>query len=514
MIQSMGNPLLMGIDLGTTCIKVMVFQQNGVVMAQASASTPIHHPEPGRAHYLPEELWMHTVELIRNVLSQLERPQELVSVAVASVGEAGVALDAKHQPLGESIAWFDTRSAPQSKWLEEQVGRERLYAITGLHAESIYSLCKLLWIREHQPQVFEQMRCWLNLSDYIAFCLSGEEASERTQASRTLCLDLNNGQRSEEVLDAAGIAKELWAPLRPNGAALGQISKAAQEATGLPAHTVVGVGGHDHVIGAIAAGVAQPGQTLDSMGTAEAVFSLLPPTTPAAELRQLGYSLGMYEIGGVRGRYSLTGLYTSGASIDWFLGIINAQGSYKELTAEAERAPRGSRGACFMPHLRLAGAPDPDSRSGGAFIGLSTYHNRGMLFRALLEGLCYEHRRVLEPLLRYGGAPDPQYVQLIGGGAQNNLWLRIKASVLGRPLHVLHMSQFVCLGAAMLGGLAKGVYPNLDAALSVLPRQYDVVEPQAAAMEFYDSLYRDVYAKLYQCLRPLHHRLAAERELA
>lgn len=499
----MTEPLLAGIDVGTTSIKAMVFTPAGRVVAEASGPTPTHYPRPGWAYHDPEAIWQATVKALRQAIHQLPNPAHIVSVAATSMGEAAVPLDAHGQPAYEIIAWFDQRTQPQVEWLAQQIGKDHLFEISGLSLQPIFGLCKQLWLKTNQPEVFARTVRWLNMADYIAYRLSGVQATDYSLASRTLAFDLRRRQWAEALIREAGLSPSWFAPLTPSGARLGRVTPAAAEATGLPPTAWVAAGGHDHVCGALAAGVVKPGAMLNSMGTAEAVFIPLEQPVMEPEMGRQGYTQGAHV---VEGRYYIFGgQYTSGASVEWWREILGGTADYQTLAAEAAETPPGSLGACFLPHLRLANPPYDDPKGRAAFIGVSGDAKRGVLFRAILEGLAYESRHSLEGLLAYPGVAAVEQIYAIGGNTRNKLLMQIKATVFNRPVTVAEVTEATCLGAAVLGGLGAQIYADVPAMLQQLQYGQTLVEPVTAEVEQYEAYFRQVYQQIYLALRPLHH---------
>jgi len=498
------EPLLIGADIGTTNVKVVAFDRSGRAAVHASTPTPTHYPRPGRAHYDPEQLWQVFAATLRKVTGQLDDAGSVASIAVASMGEAAVPLDAAGRPTHDIIAWFDGRAQPQAEWLDRTFGRDHLFGVTGLSLQPIFGLCKLLWLKENEPEAFGRTAAWLNVADYIAFRLSGVAATDYSLASRTLALDLHQLRWAEDLLQEADISPDLFAPLRPSGSSLGPITSEAAEATRLPESAQVAVGGHDHVCGALATGVTEPGTMLNSLGTAEAIF--LPLERPLAdpEVGHQGYTQGAHVAGQY---YVFGGQYTSGASIEWFRDALGDEADYGVLIAEAEEVPPGSLGAFFLPHLRLANPPYDDPASRGAFIGLSTDNTRGSLFRAVLEGLAFDSRNSLEPLLVHSSVEKLRAIYAIGGGTQNRLLMRIKATVLGRTITVVGIEEATSLGAAILGGIAAGVYANVPSALKELRYTETPVEPIPDQVALYDAFFSQVYQQIYPSLRAVHHAI-------
>jgi xylulokinase len=500
-----GEPLLAGVDVGTTNIKAIIFKPDGQTVAEASVPTPTHYPQPTWAYYDPEELWQATANALHRVTNRLDNVSRVVSVAVASMAETSVPLDAQGQPTYEAIAWFDQRAHPQAEWLKQTVGEVHLFNISGLSLQPIFGLCKLLWFKEHQPDAFAHTALWLNTADYIAYRLSGIPATDYSLASRTLALNLARRQWDRELIKEVGLSPHLFAPLQSSGTHLGPVTATAAVATGLPTSSQVATGGHDHICGALAVGVVQPGTMLNSLGTAEATFIPLeqPLTDPA--LGQQGYGQGAHVV--TNGYYVIGGLYTSGASVAWWREILDKKVDYTALIAEAEQVPPGSLGTCFLPHLRSANPPNGDPRGRGAFIGLNTDVKRGTLFRAILEGLAYESRHTLDALLAYPKVMAPRNIYAIGGSTRNHLLMQIKATVLNQTITVAEITEATALGAAILGGLAAGVYPDVSSALATLRYAQTPIDPVADQTSLYDAYFRQIYRQIYLTLRPLHHTI-------
>jgi len=493
-----------GADVGTTNIKVVAFDRGGQPVAHASTPTPTHYPRPGRAHYDPEELWRSFVATLRRVTDGLDDAGRIAGIAVASMGEAAAPLDADGRPTHDIIAWFDGRAQPQAGRLDRTFGRDRLFGVTGLSLQPIFGLCKLLWLKENEPEAFARTVSWLNVADFIAFRLSGVAATDYSLASRTLALDLHRLRWAEELLLEVDISPDLFAPLRPSGSSLGPVTPEAAETTGLPRSAQVAVGGHDHVCGALATGVTESGTMLNSLGTAEAIFLPLEYPLTDPEVGHQGYTQGAHVAGQY---YVFGGQYTSGASVEWFRSALGGGADYETLIAEAEEVSPGSLGVFFLPHLRLANPPYDDPASRGAFVGLSTDVTRGVLFRAVLEGLAFDSRNSLEPLLIHSSIEKLRTIYAIGGGTQNRLLMGIKATVLDRTITVVGVEEATSLGAAILGGIGAGVYADVSSALKELRYAETPVEPVPDQAPLYDALFHQVYRQIYPSLRNVHHAI-------
>jgi xylulokinase len=497
------EPVLIGADVGTTNMKVVAFDKSGRAIERASSPTPTRYPSPGRAEHDPEELWTSFAATLRQVTGRLDDPNRIAGIAAASVGEAAVPLDASGGPTGEIIAWFDGRARPQAERLGCAVGQDRLFGLTGLSLQPIFGLCKLLWLKENEPDAYSRTTSWLNVADYMAFRLCGVAATDFSLASRTLALDLQGLRWADGLLEEVGVSPDLFAPLRESGSPLGPVSREAAGLTGLPEGVCVAAGGHDHVCGALAVGVTRTGTMLNSLGTAEAIFLPLERPLTNPRLGEQGYTQGAHVAGQY---YVFGGQYTSGASVEWLREILDGA-DYDTLISEAERVPPGSLGTFFLPHLRLANPPYDDPAARGAFVGLSTDVGRGALFRAVLEGLAYDSRNSLEPLLAHAGLDELRAIHAIGGGTQNRLLMCIKATVLNQEIAVSGVEEATSLGAAILGGVGAGVYPDLSSALRELRYDEKPVEPVPDEVAFYDVAFNKVYTRLYPSLRAVHHEI-------
>jgi len=503
--------LLLGIDAGTSRVRAIVFTPEGRPVAEGSRPTPVEQPRPGWAEHDPEALWRAVRGALCDATAQIVEPARIAGLAVASVGEAFVALDAQGRPTCPAIAWYDERPKAELARLAATIGKERLHGLTGLAADPTFSLCKLLWLKANQPDALARTALWLNVAHYLAWRLTGVAACDLSLASRTLALDLEHRTWAADLIREAGLDPAIFAPIRPWGTLLGRVTAEAAAATGLSPGCAVGVAGHDHITGALAARALAPGVLLNSLGSAEALTLALERPSPAPELLARGYSQGVVEVAGQTPvHYVLGGFPTSGACIEWFRALFAADLPHERLIADAEVEPPGCRGVTFVPDLRGRISPLPDPEARGAWFGLRADATRATLYRAVLEGLAFEARLTLDDLAALPGLQPIVQIRAIGGNTRNRLLLRIKASVYRRPIVATEMAEATALGAALLGGLAAGLFPDLASALASLAGAAATIPPEPAWVGRYDRHYRAVYRPAYAALRPLHH--AARRE--
>jgi xylulokinase len=509
--SSTAGPLLVGVDAGTTNTKAVVVDAAGTVLAVASEPTPIAYPQPEWAEYDGESLWRSSARAIRAALGQVGRPDRVVGIAFASMAETAMSLDAAGGETGPAIAWFDKRTRAEVAEIGRRIGEGRLFAISGLAPNPIFGLCKLLWHRRHRPEAFARTVRWLNVADYLAWRLCGEMATDHSLACRTFAFDVTTLDWSDEVLGAMEVDVSLMAPLAASGRRLGTVSADAAAATGLPRGCIVAVGGHDHVVGALAADAMRPGVLLCSTGTTEAqLIGLAAPARDPA-LGRAGYSQGVIVVDEPVW-FVVGGLSTAGAAVDWFRRTMAGGDDYATLIEEAAAAPPGSLGAGFLPQLRLGTPPHPDVYARGAFFGLSTDITRGCLFRAVLEGMAADTHRCALAMAALAKAPPPDAIRVIGGLTRNEVYMRIKASLAGQPITVIELPDAVAMGAALLAGIGAGVYRDLADAQARMRRDERVLAADPAEHAFYRRFVDEVHAPAYPQLRPVHE--AGRRLLA
>lgn len=501
---------LLGVDVGTTSTKAVVYDPSaGRVIRVASRPMITHHPRPGWSEFDPAEVWNGVRACIREAVEG--RARDVQAVAAASMAEAGVPLDARGHYLYPIIAWYDPRTEPQAKRWHEWLGERRIFEITGHPIQSKFSVNKLLWLRESQPAAFGAVRKWLCMEDFVLWKLAGAFATDHTLASRTMALDQRSLTYSSEILSSAGLSADVFPNAFPSGTAVGRVTKAAAEETGLREGTVVATGGHDHLCGSLAAGVVGPGALLDSMGTAEGDLLLADRYDPDERLLRGGYCCYAHVI---PGRYViLFGLTSSGGLLEWLVRQLwpeagdsaeKRERAFAAALAGAATIPPGSDGVFVLPHLSGVGSPWEDETSKAAVVGLTATHGRSHLVRAALEGLSYWLRENLEVLGSVVETSTTREIVAIGGGTRASLWMQIKADVTGRAVRVIDVPEATALGAALLAGVASGRFRSAEEAAASVSRPTTIYEPDPARAAAHERYYRVVFSQLYPSLRSAH----------
>lgn len=487
---------LIGIDVGTTNVKVVAFNIAGNSVAQASRPTPVTPLEAGSAVYDPDVIWHCITALIQEVLGSLPPHFFVEGVAVTGMGESGLLLDKTGKALYPMIAWFDKRMVPVSDWWKSNISQNEVLEITGQRVQYILAANKIMWIKSNFPEIFSRAWKWVCAEGFVAYCLTGEAAMEHSIACRTMLMELAQRKWSERLLNHAGIPQHIMPQLVPAGGLIGVVTHKAASQTGLLKGTPVFAGGHDHVCGAFASGVIESEQILDSSGTAELVL------TPISDKKELyargnsGFNIGTHVAPGRF--YASGGITASGATMDWFQKISG-------ITTEAAsgKVP-GAHGLIFLPHLRGGSSPLRDANSRGAFIGITDNSSMPDFSQAVCEGVCMEYRLVQESLLRNR---KPKSIIAIGGGTRNPHWLQTKANIIKTPIEVPQVRESTALGAAMLAGIGAHIYKDAEDALAKTYHPTKRIEPDFTLSKMYDDKF-EIYRGLYNTLIKANYALS------
>ena len=472
--------VLVGIDVGTTGVKAVAISPRGGVLRRAEEEYPLSTPRPGWSEQDPEDWWRATEAALRAVGGD-----DAAGIGLAGQMHGLVTLDERERVLRPAILWNDQRTAAECAEIEERVGLERLIELTGNRALTGFTAPKLLWVRNHEPEVYARIAHVLLPKDYVRLKLTGERAIDVADASGTLLFDVAGRRWSEAVLEALDVPVG-WLPR-----ALESPDVSAETADGVP----VAAGAGDQAAGALGVGVDRPGPVSVVVGTSGVVFASLPDFAADREARVHSFCHA------VPGTWHAMGVMLSAAgSLRWLRDAIAPGESFDRLVGEAERWPPGAEGLAFLPYLAGERTPHADPAARGAFVGLSLRHDRGALTRAVLEGVAYGLRDSLELLRALGLRPEVGRVS--GGGARSDLWLRILASVLGIPLERTVVEEGAAYGAALLAGVAGGVFADVHEAVSACVQVRDTIEPEPAWAEVYDEWYRRFRA-LYPALHPV-----------
>ncbi len=476
---------LVGLDVGTSSTKGLAIDETGSVLAQAERGYQFATPRPGWAEQDPDVWWTAAEETL----------DELGAAQADGIGLTGqmhglVVVGHDDRPLRPAILWNDGRSQRQCQEIEARVGGRRLIELSGNRALAGFTAPKLLWLAEHEPHVHARIRRVMLPKDYVRLRLCGEHATDVTDASGTLWFDVSARSWSTELLDTLEVEPDWLPPALESGSASGVTLRG-----GVP----VAAGAGDQAAGGLGVGVIdQDGPVSVVLGTSGVVFAALEryATTSDGSLHAFCHAVpSVWHVMGV--------MLSAGGSLTWLHDNLANKLGFQELLAAAADWSPGAEGLLFAPYLSGERTPhaDPDAR--GAFVGLSTHHDLGALVRAVLEGVAFGLRDGLDLVAGLGGRPA--WARVSGGGSRAELWLRILAGVLEVPLERTEVDAGAAYGAALLGGVAAGVFSDPAQAVAACVRPTVTVEPDPALVSAYAEL-RPSFQMLYPALRRLRAR--------
>ncbi|MFB3785552.1 MAG: L-fuculokinase [bacterium] len=498
---------LIGLDIGTTGCKSVVFDAQGTILGQGAREYAILTPNPQWAEQDAEAVWRLALEAIQTALLSVPAHDPPRALALSVQGEAVIPVDRESRALRHAILGMDTRTGGENAWLASHFGPEALFHVTGMPLHTINTLPKLLWLQRHEPDLWKTAHQFLLYEDFFLRRLGGVAWISHCLASRTQLYDLQQGDWADSLLDECGIERERLAPLAPlAGGPVGMLLPEVAKQLGIRHEVILASGGHDQACAALGSGVIREGQALVSTGTAEVVEVALRTPALNQHLRESNISVYRHVTGGLY--LAMTLNHCGGLLLRWFRDafcepqVLQAAASHDDpYNLILNHAPPAPTGLLVLPHFAGSGTPWLDTSSKGAILGLTLSTNRPTLAKGILEGLTFELRVNLD-LLRKAGVSISE-LRTVGGGAKSPLWLRLKADIGQVPLCVPQVTEAACLGAALLAGAAAGVYPDLETAVTQTVHIRDRIAPDPATAAAYQGLY-ETYQRLYPALKALH----------
>jgi len=500
---------LLGIDVGTGGTRALLIDESGRVLASSTADhRPFASPQTGWAEQEPQDWWRACCQAVRHLLSE----SGIAASKISAVGFSGqmhgaVLLDESGNPLRPSLIWCDQRTAAEAAELTQRIGAERLIQLTCNPALTNFTLTKLLWVRKHEPQIFDKFRMLQLPKDYVRLRLTGEYAMDMADASGTLLLDVANRRWSSEMATATGISLTALPKLFESSDVCGAISKAGAEQTGLAAGTPVVTGAGDQAAGAVGLGVVAPGAVHATIGTSGVVFASTssPKMDPHGRLHTFCHA--------VTNRWHVMGVTQSaGLSLRWFRDQFGANSSggrdpYDVLAEEAASVNPGSDGVLWAPYLMGERTPYLDPEARAALIGLAASHRRAHVVRAIMEGVAFSLR---DSFSIFEALQIPvTNVRLGGGGARSPLWRQIQADVYDRSVEIVEAEEGAAYGAALLAGVGAKIWSTVDEACRNVVRVKTRVEPNRESAKIMQRQY-SAYRLLYPALRRIRDAYSSQ----
>ena len=490
----------LGIDVGTGGTRALLVDRDGHVRHTCTAPhEQMQMERPLWAEQRPEDWWEAARQAVRGVLRQANASGEHVrGVGLSGQMHGLVILDSANRVIRPALIWCDQRSQAQVDWINQTAGAANVLQWTANPVLTGFTLPKLLWVRDNEAAHFERVRKMLLPKDYVRFRLTGEFASDVSDASGTALFDVAHRRWSLELVEKLGLNREILPRVTESSDVVGSVSPAAAIETGLSVGTSIVAGGGDQACAAVGSGIVEPGLVSCNLGTSGVVFahSDQPLYDPAGRVHTFCHAVtGAWHVMGVT--------QGAGLSVEWFRNQLAPGEDYDALTAEAGRTPAGSQGLYWLPYLMGERTPHLDAGARGAWIGLTAKHTRADLIRSLLEGVSYSQKDCLDIIAKLGVSVES--VRVSGGGARSRFWRQMLADVFDKPVVSLETQEGSAYGAALLALVGTGEYLSVGEVCRAAIREVDSIPPQPDAAKSYAAGH-PVYQSLYPALRTFYAR--------
>ncbi len=489
--------LVLGVDLGTSAVKVSAVNQKGKIVAQASAAYPLFQPKPGYSEQKPSDWVKGVVSAIKELLKSV-KAEDIQGISFSGQMHGLVLLDQNNKVLRPAILWNDTRTTKQCHEILRKMGPEFI-KITGNNALEGFTLPKILWVQENEPEIWSQVKTFLLPKDYVRFVMTNDLAMDYSDATGTVMLDIRQNKWSNEILTKFKIDPNICPKLVNSITYVGNVCDNFARQTGLSVNTKVFAGGGDNACGAVGSGILQAGMGLSSIGTSGVVLKFEEKNTTNYDGK-----LQMEDHALPNSNYSMGVTLSAGFALSWFKKEFYRQESFDDLTKDAAQAPIGANGLLFTPYLMGERTPYPDSKIRGSFIGVSGDQKRSDFARSVMEGITFSFKDIFEI---YKEHHNPiKKVVAIGGGAKSDLWLQMQADIFDVPVITLVNEQGPGLGAAMLAATGLGWFKDLQACSKEFVKYGKTYEPNEVNARKYQQFYR-LYHEIYESTKKINHQL-------
>lgn len=492
----MPDEAFIGIDVGTSSVKAVAVSGTGTVLATADSPMQVTVPQPGWAEQQPEDWWAATVKSVRTVTDILGASTIVRAIGLSGQMHSLIVLDSYGNVIRPAILWSDVRTSAQCITIREIVGDDGLRRMCGNPALEGFTATKLLWMRDNEPANFGRIAHFCLAKDFVRFRMTGELATEPSDAAATLLMDVAQRRWSTEMCDLLGLDRSLLPPILESGGIAGRVTAKAADMMGVPTGTPVAGGGADNACAAAGAGVVAAGTLLVSVGTSGTVVAPVekPLVDPGMRIHSMAHvDPSMWYLMGV--------VLSAGAALAWWRNSVAAGADtpgFDELVNEAAKTNPGSNGLTFLPYLTGERTPHADANARGVFAGLHAGHGRAQMTRAVMEGISFALRDSLELMKPLGVSTG--HAVAVGGGARSGVWLQMLADILGVPLRTVGPAEGAPLGAAMLSAVATGTFHSLAEAGNAWLKTTGEAIPNAETADAYSAAYTR-YGSLYAHLK-------------
>lgn len=497
--------VFLGVDIGTSGTKTIAIRENGTILASDTIEYPLFSPKPGWSEQNPEDWYQATIQSIKNVIAKGKiNPSEVKGIGLSGQMHGSVFLDKANQVIRPALLWNDQRTAAECAEIEERAGgRKKLIGMVANPALTGFTAPKILWLRNKEPKNFDKMVKCLLPKDYVRLRITGEFATEVSDASGTLLLDVQNRKWSAPLLKKLDLDASILPKVFESEEVSGGLTAEAAKLTGLPVGTAVVGGGGDQAASAVGNGIVRKGVLSATMGTSGVVFAHSDEVQIDPEGRVHTFCHA------VRGKWHVMGcVLSAGGSLQWYRNQLGqsesavakslGQDPYEVITAQAKQAPPGSEGLFFLPYLTGERTPHADPYARAAWIGLSLRHGRAHMARSVIEGATFAMRDCLE-IIQEMKVPVKE-VRLSGGGAKSAFWRQLQADIYGVKTATINASEGPAFGVALLAAVGTGTFKNVVEACDATIQVTDSWTPDAKIKKIYDAAY-PLYAGLYRSLK-------------
>ena len=499
---------LLGLDIGSTGCKVMVFDPNGKILGSGFEEYAILLDHNGKAEQDAENIWRTVCRVIKKSLENV-KSSLICALSLSVQGDAIIPVDKNFNALHNAILGMDYRSQPQVETLEKQFDPKDIFKLTGIRPHPMNSLSKLIWFRENHPSTYAKTFKITTFEDFILGKLGADPGIDYTMATRTMAFDLSSCEWSGEILNKLDIDKKIFSDAKPSGVVLGKISAAIAEKLGLNKNLLLVTGGHDQTCAALGAGITRSGSGIISTGTAEVLSTAFTEPITNDIMFNSFYPCYRYVKDGMYFTFSLN--HIGGLLLRWyrdnFSDIEIREAHCKNLDPYRlmiNKIPPGPSDIMFLPHMNGSGTPWCDMSSKGAIIGLTMSSTRHHIVRAILESQSYELKININ-ILEKAGIELNRFIA-VGGGSRSAIWLQIKSNILNKTIYTLKNNEAACLGAAILAGYGAGIYKSLEEGVKRTVQTDRIFYPDKSIVKEYVNKFA-IYTKIYPALKNINKEL-------
>lgn len=485
---------ILGVDLGTTAIKVAVFDENGKECGSKTIEYTLLTYSPGMAE-LEVQIYIDTFKAASQ--TAMERAgisaDDIVSVGMSAQGETTICLDEKNQPIRPAIVWMDIRAVEEAEYIERVVGKEKIQKHTGQPGmDAIWPASKILWLKKNEPETFQKTAKYVQLKGYFSYLLTGRMACEDSILCTTMYWDINTRKYWPEMMDLLGINENQLPEIVKQGESVGQMTPEGAAMFGFSASTTLNIGALDQACGALGVGNVRPGTFSDSTGSNLSTVAIVDKLIldPAIQMPCFASA--------IPGKYMLHAFSSGGMVLKWFRDVFceleknieaeDGECAFDQIGKDIQKVPPGCDGLIMIPHLQGAGPPDTDNNQKGVYFGITLAHTKAHFARAIMESIAMVLRRMIEAMEPLG--VEVKQIIALGGGSKSDVWCQLKADATGIPLSIMSTTESsACLGAVILAGVASGIWTSPEAAADMIVRADATYIPDTNVKEQYDKLF-------------------------